>query len=228
MHPLASTASRAIVSQLSIHCLITTSFASDAFGTQVSGVAVVKRLLLLSHLSKSLRFRSIKLRLRHGGGIRQRLLALIDRLSLAKHTGALVYFSYHWQIKHLITTAHQSVTTKPTNRVTQRTVISIKLPVNSFITTVESVRKVRSWSPFAVAETSIKLYNQVHRNKVIFRRICIIVALPLALGAPVTFARLSRASFMSHLLAPPSCRAGPSPWLALWCGMVSHGSLVTS
>ena len=29
-------------------------------------------------------------------------------------------------------------------------------------------------------------------------------------------------SFMSHLLAPPSCRAGPSPWLALWYGMVSH------
>src|SRR6218665_1038877 len=48
------------------------------------------------------------------------------------------------------------------------------------------------------------------------------VALPLALGAPVTFARLSRASFMSHLLAPPSCRAGPSSWLALWYGMVSH------
>src|SRR6218665_2293118 len=36
------------------------------------------------------------------------------------------------------------------------------------------------------------------------------------------FARLSRASFMSHLLAPPSCRARPSPWLALWYGMVSH------
>src|SRR6218665_1328171 len=48
------------------------------------------------------------------------------------------------------------------------------------------------------------------------------VVLPLALGALVTFARLSRASFMSHLLAPPSCRAGPSPWLALWYGMVSH------
>src|SRR6218665_1687347 len=41
-------------------------------------------------------------------------------------------------------------------------------------------------------------------------------------GAPVTFGRLSRASFMSHLLAPPSCRAGISPWLALWYGMVSH------
>src|SRR6218665_617584 len=48
------------------------------------------------------------------------------------------------------------------------------------------------------------------------------VALPFALGAPVTFARLSRVSFMSHLLAPPPCRAGPSPWLALWYGMVSH------
>src|SRR6218665_1757326 len=47
-------------------------------------------------------------------------------------------------------------------------------------------------------------------------------ALPLALGAPVTFARLSRASFMSHLLAPPPCRAGPSPWFALWYGMISH------
>src|SRR6218665_3934256 len=48
------------------------------------------------------------------------------------------------------------------------------------------------------------------------------VAPPLALGAPFTFARLSRASFISHLLAPPPCRAGPSPWLALWYGMVSH------
>ena len=48
------------------------------------------------------------------------------------------------------------------------------------------------------------------------------VALPLALREPVTFARLSRASFMSKFLAPPPCRAGPSPWLALWYGMVSH------
>src|SRR6218665_164275 len=48
------------------------------------------------------------------------------------------------------------------------------------------------------------------------------VALPLALGAPVTFARLSRASFMYYLLAPPPCRAGPSTWLALWYGMVAH------
>ena len=48
------------------------------------------------------------------------------------------------------------------------------------------------------------------------------VALPLAPGVPATSARLSRASFMSHLLAPPPCRAGPSPWLALWYGMVSH------
>src|SRR6218665_3943912 len=43
--------------------------------------------------------------------------------------------------------------------------------------------------------------------------------------SPVTFARLSSASFMSHLPAPPPCRAGPSPWLALWygiIGMVSH------
>src|SRR6218665_45493 len=39
--------------------------------------------------------------------------------------------------------------------------------------------------------------------------------LPLAFGAPVTFARLTRASFMSHLLTPPLCRAGPSPWSAL-------------
>src|SRR6218665_2771749 len=39
---------------------------------------------------------------------------------------------------------------------------------------------------------------------------------------PATSARLSRASFMSHLLAPPLCRAGPSPWLALclvWNGL---------
>ena len=43
-----------------------------------------------------------------------------------------------------------------------------------------------------------------------------------SLGAPVTFAPLSRASFMSHLLAPPPCRAGPSPSLALWYGMVSQ------
>src|SRR6218665_1076679 len=48
------------------------------------------------------------------------------------------------------------------------------------------------------------------------------VALPLALGVPATSARLSRASFMSHLLAHPPCRAGPSPWLALRYGMVSH------
>src|SRR6218665_4076840 len=48
------------------------------------------------------------------------------------------------------------------------------------------------------------------------------VALPLALRAPVSVARLSRASFVSHLLAPSPCRAGPSPWLALWYGMVSH------
>src|SRR6218665_3518750 len=48
------------------------------------------------------------------------------------------------------------------------------------------------------------------------------VALPLAFGVPVTFARLNRASFMSHLLAPPPCRAGPSPWSALLYGMVSH------
>src|SRR6218665_1179536 len=31
-----------------------------------------------------------------------------------------------------------------------------------------------------------------------------------------------RLSLQSHLLAPPPCRAGPSPWLALWYGMVSH------
>ena len=30
---------------------------------------------------------------------------------------------------------------------------------------------------------------------------------------------LSRASFMSNLLAPPPCTAGPSLWLALWYGM---------
>src|SRR6218665_2795351 len=33
---------------------------------------------------------------------------------------------------------------------------------------------------------------------------------------------LSRVSFISHFLAPPQCRAGPSPWLALWYGMVLH------
>src|SRR6218665_691704 len=32
----------------------------------------------------------------------------------------------------------------------------------------------------------------------------------------------SRASFMSHLLTPPPRIAWPSPWLALWYGMVSH------
>src|SRR6218665_68578 len=37
------------------------------------------------------------------------------------------------------------------------------------------------------------------------------VALPLPLGAHATFVRLSRASFMSHFLAPPPCRAGPFP-----------------
>src|SRR6218665_693927 len=41
-------------------------------------------------------------------------------------------------------------------------------------------------------------------------------------GVPATSARLSRASFMSHLLAPPPCRAVPSLWLALWYGMASH------
>src|SRR6218665_351836 len=50
-----------------------------------------------------------------------------------------------------------------------------------------------------------------------------LVALPLPLGVPTTFVRLSKASFMSQLLAPPPCRAGPFPWLALWYGMVSHG-----
>src|SRR6218665_3608212 len=54
------------------------------------------------------------------------------------------------------------------------------------------------------------------------------VALPLALGAPVTFARLSRASFMSHLLAPPLCRAGSSPWLAFGMEWSPIGSPVTS
>src|SRR6218665_2908321 len=48
------------------------------------------------------------------------------------------------------------------------------------------------------------------------------VALPLPLGAHPTFVRLNRASFISHLLAPPPCRAGPFPWLAPWYGMVSH------
>src|SRR6218665_1247429 len=50
----------------------------------------------------------------------------------------------------------------------------------------------------------------------------IFVALPLALGAPVTFALLSRACFMFRLLAPPPCTTEPSPWLALWYEMVSH------
>jgi len=48
------------------------------------------------------------------------------------------------------------------------------------------------------------------------------LALPLAFGVPATSAWLRRASFMSHLLAPQLCRAGPSPWLSLWYGMVSH------
>src|SRR6218665_2612660 len=48
------------------------------------------------------------------------------------------------------------------------------------------------------------------------------VALPLQLGAHATFVRLSRASFVSHFLAPPPCRAGPFPWLALWYGIVTH------
>src|SRR6218665_677809 len=55
------------------------------------------------------------------------------------------------------------------------------------------------------------------------------VALPLALGAPVTFARLSRASFMSHLLAPPSCRAfsvvGPLVWNGLPLSLLSLPTL---
>src|SRR6218665_1777836 len=37
-----------------------------------------------------------------------------------------------------------------------------------------------------------------------------------------TTAWLSIASIMSHFVpAPPSCRTGPSLWLALWSGMVS-------
>ena len=28
--------------------------------------------------------------------------------------------------------------------------------------------------------------------------------------------------FSSGIKEPPPCRAGPSPWLALWYGMVSH------
>src|SRR6218665_651429 len=63
----------------------------------------------------------------------------------------------------------------------------------------------------------LKLYRYNSTSNTFIR-----VALPLALGASVTFARLSRASFMSRLLAPPSCRAGPSPWSVLWYGMISH------
>src|SRR6218665_504687 len=48
------------------------------------------------------------------------------------------------------------------------------------------------------------------------------VALPLVLGVPATSAQLSRASFISCLLAPPPRTAGPSLWLALWSGMVSQ------
>ena len=47
------------------------------------------------------------------------------------------------------------------------------------------------------------------------------VALPLALRETATSARLSRASFMSRLLASPPHSAGSS-WLAHWFGMVSH------
>src|SRR6218665_218179 len=49
-----------------------------------------------------------------------------------------------------------------------------------------------------------------------------LVALPTALGAPAASVRLSRASFMSHLLEPPPHRVGPSSWLVHWSGMVSH------
>ena len=34
--------------------------------------------------------------------------------------------------------------------------------------------------------------------------------------------RSARAYFRSHTLAPPPCRAGLSPWLALWYGIVSQ------
>jgi len=50
----------------------------------------------------------------------------------------------------------------------------------------------------------------------------IFVGLPLPLGVPATSAQLSKASFMSYLLVRPPRRAGPSLWLALWYGMVSH------
>src|SRR6218665_1037633 len=42
------------------------------------------------------------------------------------------------------------------------------------------------------------------------------------IGVPATFARLTGASFVSHLLAPPPRRAGLSSWLALLSGLVSH------
>src|SRR6218665_1341840 len=45
------------------------------------------------------------------------------------------------------------------------------------------------------------------------------VALPLVIGVPASSARQSRASFISHLLAPQPCRAGPSPWMAFGSGM---------
>ena len=45
---------------------------------------------------------------------------------------------------------------------------------------------------------------------------------------PATSARLSRASFVSHLIAPPSCRAVPSPWLDIRYGMVSHALALRS
>src|SRR6218665_1707230 len=46
---------------------------------------------------------------------------------------------------------------------------------------------------------------------------------PLALGVPV-----SPHLRLLQLLAPPPCRAGPSPWLALWYVMLSHALALRS
>src|SRR6218665_604952 len=50
-----------------------------------------------------------------------------------------------------------------------------------------------------------------------------VIASTNAPPCPTMRHHVPQCAFMSHLLAPPPCRAGPSPWLAHWYGMVSHG-----
>src|SRR6218665_2277465 len=85
------------------------------------------------------------------------------------------------------------------------------------------MRDVLHWPPlrqcikFRVAV--LVWYSLIGQAPAYFTDLC---CPPLSARVPATSARLSRASFTSHFLAPPPCRAGPSPWMALWSGVVSH------